>query len=572
MSQTAQGQGTAMAAAAFDAVADILAGRKTGQGVRLRGWVHRSRSAGKMAFVVLRDGSGTVQCTVKAGVADDASLEAAKAATLESSVRLLEGTVVADERAPGGFEVKATRFELHAKSEPFPLRGEQGTEFELDKRHLWLRSTELSAILRIKHRLYKAIHDFYDAEGFAQVDPSVITTNACEGGSTLFTFEYFGQTAYLSQSAQMYLEGCIFGMPKVYCITPSFRAEKSRTSKHLTEFHHLEAEYAWWDAEDNRVHQEKLVTFLAHAVAKDCAGDLKLIGQDPARLLKIGTFQPSEGGRDEPGKRFPRLDYDDCLKELQRQGFHVSYGDDFGVPHEKALTEGRVNPIFICDWPAKIKAFYMAEKPGTDRVFCSDLMAPDGFGEIIGGSQRSEDIESMTKRLLRQLEMEVVDQHSALQVLGEGWLAQEGGLQALSTDAILTVTAELIKKAGITAENVEAQAERFSQMASHDADDSRALAKSMLTILRGSLAGPSPKIKGPFSDGIDTPERREVLRGVLSAISLMPYQWYFDLRRFGSVPHSGFGLGIERVLRWFTGQEHIRDMLPYPRTPSRAYP
>ncbi|MEA3203025.1 MAG: asparaginyl-tRNA synthetase, partial [Thermoplasmata archaeon] len=217
----------------FDSVRDILASSKTGQVVHLRGWVHRQRTAGKMAFVVLRDGTGTVQCTVKAGVADEASLEAAKGALLESSVEHLEGTVVADERAPGGFEVKATRFALHQRAEPFPLRGEQGTEFELDKRHLWLRSTELSAILRIKGRLYKAIRDFYAQEGFVEVDPSVITTNACEGGSTLFTFEYFGQTAYLSQSAQMYLEGCVFGLPKVFCITPSFRAEKSRTNKHL---------------------------------------------------------------------------------------------------------------------------------------------------------------------------------------------------------------------------------------------------------------------------------------------------------------------------------------------------
>src|ERR1041385_1275464 len=380
----------APAAQQFDSVADVLAGRKTGQPVRLRGWVHRSRSAGKMAFVVLRDGTGVVQCTVKAGVADDASLEAAKGATLESSVEVLEGTVKADERAPGGFEVQATAFRLHgAKAEPFPLRGEQGTEFELDKRHLWLRSTELSAILRIKGRLYKAIRDFYDAEGFVEVDPSVITTNACEGGSTLFTFEYFAQTAYLSQSAQMYLEGCIFGLPKVFCITPSFRAEKSRTSKHLTEFPHLEAEYAWFDSEDNRRHQEKLVTHLAHTVAKECAADLRLLGQDPARLLKVQA-------------PFERIDYADAIKELQRQGFHVSHGDDFGVAHEKALTAGRTSPIFVCDWPASIKAFYMALKPGTDRVLCSDLLAPDGYGEIVGGSQRSEDVPSMKARLLAQ--------------------------------------------------------------------------------------------------------------------------------------------------------------------------
>lgn len=484
--QPAQAQASA-APQPFDLVADVLAGRKTGQPVRLRGWVHRQRTAGKMAFVVLRDGSGTIQVTVKGGVADDASLDAAKGAAVESAVELLEGTAVADERAPGGYEVKATTFRLHSRSEPFPLRGEQGTEFELDKRHLWLRSTELSAILRIKHRLYKAIRDFYDAEGFVEVDPSVITTNACEGGSTLFTFDYFGQTAYLSQSAQMYLEGCIFGMPKVFCITPSFRAEKSRTTKHLTEFHHLEAEYAWWDAEESRKHQEKLVTFLAHRIARECEADLKLLGQDPERLKKV----------DLP---FQRIDYAEAIAELQRQGFHIAYGDDFGVPHEKALTEGRTSPLFICDWPASIKAFYMAEKAGTDRVLCSDLLAPDGYGEVIGGSQRSEDIDSMKRRLLAQW-------HS----MGE----------------------------------------------SADADDRKRFEHERKAIADRLAKAAGGKMPAP--EAVDA----EYLR---------PYEWYFDLRRYGSVPHSGFGLGIERLLRWFTGQEHIRDMLPYPRTPSRAYP
>lgn len=485
----------------FDTVASILAGQKTGQQVRLRGWVHRHRaSGGKLAFVVLRDGSGTVQCTVKGGVVkDDESLAQAVRAKIEASISELVGDVAADARAPGGFEVKVSHFRLHEPNGQatgdFPLRGEQGTEFELDKRHLWLRSSELSAILRIKHRLYKAVHDFYDREGFTQVDPSVITTNACEGGSTLFTFDYFGQTAYLSQSAQMYLEGCIFGLPKVYSITPSFRAEKSRTTKHLTEFHHLEAEYAWWNAEESRVHQEKLVTAMAHDVATHCAADLQLLGQDPARLLKIGTFQPGEGGEDVEGKRFPRIDYSQAVERLQQLGFHVSHGDDFGVPHEKALTEGKVNPIFICDWPANIKAFYMAEKPGTDRVFCSDLMAPDGFGEIIGGSQRSEDIASMKVRLMAQW-----------RAMGE----------------------------------------------SKDFDD------------RKQFKHEWEAIRAKLPEGASDAD--------VEAAYLKPYEWYFDLRRYGSVPHSGFGLGLERVLRWFTGQEHIRDMLPYPRTPARAYP
>lgn len=535
-------------AEAFDTVADVLAGKKTGQPVRLRGWVYRARASGnKLAFVILRDGTGNIQCTIKGGNADPASLEMALRAKLEAAVSLLEGEVIADQRAPGGFEVKARTFKLYEPhgqvSGDFPLRGEQGTDFELDMRHLWLRSTDLSAILRIKHRLYKAIHDFYDAEGFTQVDPSVITTNACEGGSTLFTFRYFGQTAYLSQSAQMYLEGCIFGMPQVYSITPSFRAEKSRTSKHLTEFHHLEAECAWWDAEDNRVHQERLVTYLAHTIAKECADDLRLLKQDPARLLKIGTFQPHEGGEDKDGKRFPRLDYEWCVKELQRQGFHVNYGDDFGVPHEKALTEGRVNPMFICDWPANIKAFYMAEKPGTDRVLCSDLMAPDGFGEIIGGSQRSEDVRRMTLRLTEQFLHEVMEE------------LKERKSDDLTESEFWDLVAEIFNA-------------KVGQRVSISDDAGAYKAETGIQIDRHL-------VRAVFRSKRGRPPNHDDVIAFLAAFQeavLKPYQWYFDLRRYGSVPHSGFGLGIERVLRWFTGQEHIRDMLPYPRTPARAYP
>ena len=456
----------------FQQVRDILAGQHTGETVRLRGWVHRQRSGGKIAFITLRDGTGTVQCTVKAGIADDDSLEAAKGALIESSIRLLEGEVHADERAPGGFEVKATKVEVHQRSEDFPLRGEQGTEFELDNRHLWLRSTQLSTILRIKARLLHAIREFFAQEDFTEVDPSVITTNACEGGSTLFTFDYFGQEAYLSQSAQMYLEGCIFGNPKVFSVTNSFRAEKSRTNKHLTEFHHLEAEYAWWDNAESMKFQERLVTYLAHDIATHCAEDLRALDQDPERLLKIGTYVPGESEADEDGLRFPRVSYHAAAQELRDLGFEFPDGEDFGAPHEKALTEGKINPMFIVDWPAEIKAFYMHRNPDGKTVACADLMGPDGFGELIGGSQRSEDIEWMQQRLLEQFEEE--------------------------------------KAAG-----------------EHDED---------------------------------------------AVFDMAPYQWYFDLRRYGSVPHSGFGLGIERLLRWFTGQEHIRDMLPYRRTPSRAYP
>ncbi|HLF17164.1 MAG TPA: amino acid--tRNA ligase-related protein [Candidatus Thermoplasmatota archaeon] len=536
----------------FDTVADILAGRKTGQAVRLRGWVHRQRaSGGKLAFVVLRDGTGTVQCTVKGGVVkDEESLQQALRAKLEASVGELDGDVVADARAPGGFEVKVTKFRLHepggAASGDFPLRGEQGTEFELDKRHLWLRSTELSAIFRIKHRLYKAIRDFYDGEGFTEVDPSVITTNACEGGSTLFTFDYFGQTAYLSQSAQMYLEGMIFGLPKVYCITPSFRAEKSRTTKHLTEFHHLEAEAAWWDAEENRKHQEKLVTYLAHTIAKECEVDLKLLGQDPKRLLAVKA-------------PFERMDYSAAIKGLQRQGFKIEHGEDFGVPHEKALTEGKTSPIFICDWPAKIKAFYMAEKPGTDRVLCSDMLAPDGFGEIIGGSQRSEDAESMTRRLWL-LQWVQLAENAAGQI--SRWPHASALHNAAPTDPMKWLSS-------LPQSKVEATLREFWALSGHNdqlllSDDE----STWLLMLSGNTIASLSRISG----APDKVWRQTFIEKFLIEPVLGPYEWYFDLRRYGSVPHSGFGLGIERLLRWFTGQEHIRDMLPYPRTPGRASP
>jgi asparaginyl-tRNA synthetase len=520
----------------FDTVADVLAGRKTGQQVRLRGWVHRQRSGGKLAFVVMRDGSGgVVQCTVKTGVADDDSVKAALRAKLEASVEELRGMVVADERAPGGFEVKVTKFQLHEPLGPtgdFPLRGEQGTEFELDKRHLWLRSTELSAIFRIKHRLYKAIRDFFDAERFVEVDPSVITTNACEGGSTLFTFDYFGQTAYLSQSAQMYLEGMIFGLPKVFCITPSFRAEKSRTSKHLTEFHHLEAEYAWWDNEASMKFQERMVEHLAHTIAKECEADLKILGQDPARLLKVKA-------------PFERLTYDQCAERLRQLGFQFPDGEDFGVPHEKALTEGRTSPMFITEWPAKIKAFYMAEKPGTARVLCADMMAPDGFGELIGGSQRSEDIPSMIGRLIRQFIHDA--QERAAEIRKEKPVVKFAESMGLAVNELLKGRVLVIDMEGVhkATKGIPIKLEPLAALFQAAADGDRS----------------------QFDRLWDGPVGRILFEAVVT-----PYEWYFDLRRFGSVPHSGFGLGVERLLRWFTGQEHIRDMLPYPRTPARAYP
>lgn len=520
----------------FDTVAAILAGKHTGEAVRLRGWVHRQRTAGKMAFVVLRDGTGTVQCTVKAGIADDESLEAAKSALIESSVSRLEGEVVADERAPGGYEVRATRFLLHQRSQDFPLRGEQGTDFELDNRHLWLRSTQLSAIARIKHRLYLAIREFYDAEGFVEVDPSVITTNACEGGSTLFTFDYFGKTAYLSQSSQMYLEGCIFGNPKVYSITNSFRAEKSRTAKHLTEFHHLEAEYAWWDHEENLRFQERMVEYLAHDIAQNCGDDLRLLGQDPERLAAVKA-------------PFARITYHDAAKRLRDLGFEFPDGEDFGAPHELALgeeddlTQGGTSPFFVTHWPAEIKAFYMKRNEADPSlVDCADLMGPGGYGELIGGSERSEDIEWMKEKLLLQIHHELREENPGFSDVPE---------MALQDDYILTTFRD--EKKGLCQNYLTAAMKK---------------AKATDPFLLMNELGIERAIRGEA----DAPATPGTVTATLRTSFLSPYEWYFDLRRYGSVPHSGFGLGIERLLRWFTGQEHIRDMLPYPRTPARAYP
>lgn len=517
----------------FHRVADVLAGQHTGAAVRLRGWVHRQRSGGKIAFVTLRDGTGTVQCTVKAGIADDASLEAAKGAIIESSVSLLEGEVVEDERAPGGYEVKVTRFQLHQKSEDFPLRGEQGIEFELDNRHLWLRSSQLSAVLRVKHRLYKAIRDFFDQEGFVEVDPSVITTNACEGGSTLFEFDYFGKTAYLSQSAQMYLEGCIFGNPKVYSVTPSFRAEKSRTAKHLTEFHHLEAEYAWWEHEENLAFQEKMVAHLAYTIGTECEADLKALSADPGKLLAVKA-------------PFKRISYHDAAARLRDLGYEFPDGEDFGTPHEQALgeeedlTQGGTSPFFVTDWPADIKAFYMHEitdrkgPNGETLVACADLMGPGGFGELIGGSQRSEDVDWMKRRLLEQAV------HDQKEVTMHG--------TDVPNDFLTASTEETLEKLD----------EKWFNTAMHWFYQHQGMFPKGLSL-------------DQQFNLIKSRSRLETLDAIRQHL-LAPYKWYFDLRRYGSVPHAGFGLGIERLLRWFTEQEHIRDMLPYPRTPSRAYP
>ncbi len=427
-------------------VARVLSGSHTGKEVRLRGWIHRTRSKGKILFLVLRDGSGLVQVTVKRDEVPDGSFEHAAAALMESSLKV-EGVVAEDPRAPGGYELKATGIEIVDKAEVFPIKEQQSPELLLDHRHLWVRSQQQTQIQRVKNRLMQAFREWFFENDFVEVTPSVITTNAAEGGSEVFQFDYFGQKAYLSQTAQMYLEALIYTHEKVYSLTPSFRAEKSRTTKHLTEYMHLEAEMAWMGSDDNIRVQEQLIHWCAQEVARNAADDLKALGRDPADLL---AFEPP----------FERMDYGEAVTHLQGHGFpEFDFGQDFGTPHERALVEGRTGPLVITDFPMAIKAFYMREKPDDPkRALCNDILAPEGYGEIVGASER----ETENQRLIDRL-----------------------------------------KADGAQLEN---------------------------------------------------------------------YAWYLDLRRYGSVPHSGFGLGVERLLQWFTRQEHIRDMTPFPRTMNRAYP
>jgi asparaginyl-tRNA synthetase len=431
---------------AWSHVQDVLNGRFEGKEVHLRGWVYRYRESGKLIFLVLRDASGVIQCAIKKGaVPDDQFEQAKKASLLESSVEV-HGVAKNDDRAPGGWEIQASGFAAIHVGDVFPITENQSTELLLDYRHLWLRSQQLTKVMKVKTHMIKGMRAYLDEQHFWETTPSVITQIAGEGGSTLFPFKYFDQQAYLSQTAQMYLEVLMFSLERVYSITPSFRAEKSRTTRHLAEYSHLEVETAWAGQEENLKIQEELVAAGIHAAAKNAGPLLKDLGRDPQELLNIQT-------------PFDRLDYGEAVEKLQDLGENISWGEDLSSLHERKLTESRKAPIFITNYPKEIKAFYMKVNPQKpDTVICGDLLAPEGYGEIIGGSVREEKNELLIERLQK--------------------------------------------------ENA----------------------------------------------------------------NLKNYEWYLDLRRYGSVPHAGFGLGIERVLMWICRLEHIRDATPFPRVMNRASP
>lgn len=420
--------------------------RHTGETVRIGCWLHNKRSSGKIQFLQLRDGSGFIQgVVVKSEVGEDV-WEAASKLTQESSL-YVTGVVREDARSPGGYELSVTGVEIIQLSAAYPITPkEHGVDFLMDHRHLWLRSPRQRAIMVVRAQLIRAIQQFLDDEGFYLVDPPILTPSSCEGTTNLFHTKYFDEDAYLTQSGQLYMEAAAMALGKVYSFGPTFRAEKSKTRRHLIEFWMVEPEMAFVDHEANLRVQERFVSHIVQTAVAHCRRELETLGRDIAKLENVQA-------------PFPRITYDDAIKLLQEKGYEIAWGEDLGAPHETEIAKQFDKPVFVTHYPTSVKAFYM--KPQPDRpevVLCADLIAPEGYGEIIGGSQRIDEPELLEHRF------------------------QEHGL--------------------------------------------------------GDEA----------------------------------YRWYLDLRKYGSVPHSGFGLGLERTVAWVCGLEHVREAIPFPRLLYRLYP
>ena len=418
-----------------------------GETVRLRGWVFQFRSSGRIAFLMLRDGTGEVQVVVARDDVDDASWEASGRVGYETSVEI-EGLVRRDARAKGGYEITATRLVIVGGSEGYPIQPkEHGVDFLLNHRHLWLRAGRQRAIMRVRDEVIKGIRDFFYERDFVLVDTPILTGAIGESAGTLFSTEYFDLgTAYLAQTGQLYVEAAAAALGKVYCFGPTFRAEKSKTRRHLTEFWMVEPEVAWLDSEGNMRLQEEFVSYLVGRVLERRRSELAELERDTAPLEEV--VPP-----------FDRLSYSDAVSFLAVRGSPIEWGSDLGAENESLLTEGRSRPLFVYDYPKQAKAFYMKVNPEDPRtVKCNDLLAPEGYGEIIGGSQREDDHD----RLLARIREEQLPEES--------------------------------------------------------------------------------------------------------------YRWYLDLRRYGSFPHSGFGLGLERTVTWICGLAHLRESIAFPRMMARLTP
>ncbi|MEA3313924.1 MAG: asparagine--tRNA ligase [Caldisericota bacterium] len=417
-----------------------------GKEVTIKGWVYNLRSSGKILFILLRDGTGFIQCVMVKNEVEDETFTMAKALTQETSV-IARGTIREDQRSPNGCEVTLKEIEIIQLTRDYSITPkEHGVGFLMEHRHLWLRSKRQWAILRIRHQIEKAFRDFFDNRDFTLVDAPILTPNACEGSTTLFQTDYFGKPAFLSQSGQLYMEAAAMALGKVYCFGPTFRAEKSKTRRHLTEFWMLEPEIAYITFEENMRLQEDMIAYVIRDVLKNRKNELDIIERDTSLLEKI-----------EPP--FPKIYYKEALEILKKHGKIVEWGDDFGGEEETILADTFNKPVFVHHFPAGAKAFYMKpdpEEPNT--VLAADLLAPEGYGEIIGGSQRIDNYDLMFEKI------------------------------------------------------------REDNLSDED------------------------------------------------------YRWYLDLRKYGSVPHGGFGIGIERTVAWIAKLPHVRETIPFPRLLGKIYP
>ena len=422
-------------------------GKHVGEEIQLRGWLYHKRSSGKVRFLLLRDGTGVLQgVMVKGGVSEEI-FSKFDLLTQESSFSMT-GKIRKDDRAPGGYEMEVSDVGIIAIAHEYPITPkEHGIEFLADRRHLWLRSSRQHAIMRVRHRIIKAIRDFYDGRGFVLMDSPILTPAACEGTSTLFETDYFDLgKAYLTQSGQLYAEAGAMAFGKVYCFGPTFRAEKSKTRRHLTEFWMVEPEVAFNDLDDDMELAEEFLEYIVQTVLKDCEAELKVLERNTTLLQNVK-------------KPLPRISYDEAVKILQSKGISFEWGNDLGGTDETVISEQFDRPVMVHRYPSEIKAFYMKRDPENPKVALAvDVLAPEGFGEIIGGSQREDNLDLLLQR---------IKEHN---------LPQEA------------------------------------------------------------------------------------------------FEWYLDLRRFGTVPHAGFGLGLERTVGWICGLDHVRETVPFPRMIYRITP
>jgi asparaginyl-tRNA synthetase len=417
-----------------------------GQTVQLNGWVYNSRRSGKIGFLMFRDGFGIIQCIVAKNDVGEDQFEVFKSLTQESSLSVI-GEVVKNDRAPGGFEMVVSELTVHQLSSEYPITPkEHGTDFLMNHRHLWLRSKRQYSILKVRHEIIKAVRDFFDSNDFTLCDSPIFTPNAAEGTSTLFGTDYFGNTAYLAQTGQLYGEAAAMAVGRHYNFGPTFRAEKSKTRRHLTEFWMVEPEIAYCNIDEDMDWAERLILSIIERVLENRKNELEVLERDLEKLKQIKA-------------PFPRVSYTECVDLLNKGGIDFKWGDDFGAPEETFIGEQYNQPVMVHRFPSAIKAFYMKRDPENDKVVLGmDVLAPEGFGEIIGGSERETEISLLEDRI-KDEELNQAD-----------------------------------------------------------------------------------------------------------------YEWFLDLRRFGSVPHSGFGMGIERVVAWICNLPHVRETIPFPRTIGRLYP